>query len=201
MNRAAPVRPRAGVPHRLRPVLPVMASATAAIVLTCLLALLVRQPELPLVLTHLVVLLLVSGAAYLLDDRAAQVTSAVPRSLLRRRLATVSLGFLVAAAGWGVVVLALGRAFVSVPFAALTWEVTGVFWLAVAASAVLSRREVEPGNLVAPTLGLLFIAALISPALTHVTLLLSSVDDPTHAGWWALTIVASVATLVAASRP
>ncbi len=188
------------MPHRLRPVLPVLASSTGAIILAGMVVLLVRSPELPLLFAHLVVLLLASGAAYLVDDRAEQVTSAVPRSLLRRRLTAVGGGVLVAAAGWGVIALLLEQAFASVPLTGLTWEAAGLFSVAVAASAVLSRRDVEPGNLVAPALGLLFLAALISPALTHVTLLLSQADDPSHAGWWAVTIIASAATLAAASR-
>lgn len=199
MTGGAPARPVLGVPPRLRSVWPLVTSAGAAIALVSLLAVLLRRPEIPLVFVHLVVLVLASGAAYLLDDSAAQVTAVVPRSLLRRRLAAVARGFVVAVAGWGAVCLVLDRAFVNVPLAALTWEVAGLFWLAVAASAVMSHRDQEPGNIVASTLGLLFIGAFISRPLPHFSLLISESGGPVHAEWWALTVVASVVTLVAAS--
>jgi len=178
----------------------VIASAGAAIGLAALLALVMNGPEIPLVLVHLVVLVLASGAAYLLDDRAAQVTAVVPRSLVRRRLGVVAGGFLVAAVGWGAVWLILDRAFGTGPPAGLAWEAAGVFWLGVAAAAVLSRRQPEPGNVVASTLGLLFIGALISRPLPHVTLLISDSNGSAHHGWWAAIMLASLATLVAASR-
>jgi hypothetical protein len=200
MNGGARSSPLVGAPPRLRSLGPVVVSAAVAIGLASLLALLLKGPEFPLVFAHLVVLVLGSGAAYLLDDSAAQVTAVVPRSLVRRRLAAVVRGFLVAAAGWGAVCLILDRAFVDVPLAALTCEAAGLFWLAVAASAVMSRRVPEPGNMVATTLGLLFLGAIISPPLPHLTLLIRDSDDSAHAGWWAFTLVASVVILVAASR-
>ena len=192
--------PLVGLPLRLRPVWPMIASSGAAVTLVSLMALFMPGREIPIVLAHLVVLVLASGAAYLLDDRAAEVTAVVPRSLLRRRLPVVARGVVVAAAGWATVALVMDRTFVAVPLVALTWEVAGVFWLGVAAAAVVSRREIEPGNLVASTLGLLFLGALISRPLPHVTLLISESDGPTHASWWALTILACAAALVFASR-
>jgi hypothetical protein len=200
MSAVATSWPWPGDPSRLRPVLPLIGSAGAALGLVVVLALLVDGPQLALLQAHLVVLVLATGAAYLLDDRAAQVTVVVPRSLLRRRLEIVAAGFVVAAAGWGAVVLLLERAFASVPIAALTVEAAGLFWIGAAVAAVASRHDIEPGNLVASTIGLVFIGLLLSQPLLHETLLVTDAGDPLHAGWWALTILASLATLTVASR-
>jgi hypothetical protein len=193
------VRGSTGEPSWLRPVRPLVASTGVAIALVVALALLVPGPDLPLFGAHLVVLALASGAAYLLDDKAAQVTAVVPRSLRRRRLWVVATGLVVAAAGWAAVLLLMERAFAAVPVGALTVEAAGLFWLGAAAAAVASHHDLEPGNLVASTMGLIFIGLLIGQPLLHETLIITDASDSTHAGWWALTILASVAILTTAS--
>lgn len=186
---------------RLRPVWPILVLTAAAVTLVALLSWLMPENEVPLILVHLVALMTAAGAAYLLDDPAAQVTGVVPRSLVRRRLVPVTLGLLVLALGWGAALLMLEGGSPSLPLTALTWEVSGLFWVAVAAAAVVSRHgESEPGNLVAPALGLGFVGVLLTQPVLHLTLLVSSEEDPSRAGWWALSILASAATLVGASR-
>ena len=89
----------------------------------------------------------------------------------------------------------------SAPLTALSWEVSGLSCLGVAAAAIVSRRgEPEPGNLVASALGLGVIGILICQPMFHVTLLVTDPASPARAGWWAVVIVGSMATLVVASR-
>ncbi len=200
MTGVAPAPPVLGA-LPLRPEWPVIVSVGAALALTSLMYVVLRGDEIPLVFAHLLVLLLAAGAAYLLDDRSAQVTAVVPRSLVRRRLAVVARGLLVAAVGWGLVVLLLEWRSPGLPAAALTWEAMGLFGLAAAAAAVVARRgETEPGNLVATTLGLLFVALLVTGPLMKVTVLADSGDSSGHPAWWAGVVLASMATLVVASR-
>jgi len=200
VTRAAALPP-VEVHRRLRPMLPIIAAAGAAIGLAAASVLVLPGPGLPLIFAHLVVLVLASGAAYLLDDRAAEATAVVPQSLLRRRMAGVAQGLVVAATGWGAVALLLDRAFLSVPLAALTWEAAGLFWVGVAGAAVLSRRgEAEPGNLVASTLVLVFVGVLIGRPLRHVDLLISDSGGSAHAGWWALCVLVSAVVFVTTSR-
>jgi hypothetical protein len=190
----------AGEPWWLRPARPLVASTGVAIALVIALALLASGPELPLFATHLVVLVLASGGAYLLDDKAAHVTAVVPRSLRRRRLRIVATGFVVAAAGWGAVLLLLERAFASVPAGSLTVEAAGLFWVAVAAAAVASHHDLEPGNLVASAVGLVFIGLLLGQPLLHEPLIITGAGDSAHADWWALMTLASLAILTKASE-
>ena len=193
--------PNAGYLRRLRPELPVLASAAAAPAIVGGLSLALRGDEVPLLLAHLAVLVLAAGSAYLLDDSATDVTTVVPTSLLRRRLAILLRGLPFMALSWGAVMILLTWRSPSAPLTALSWEVSGLSCLGVAAAAILSRRgEPEPGNLVASALGLLVIGVLICQPMFHVTLLVTDPAGPARAGWWAVVIVGSTATLVVASR-
>lgn len=189
--------------RRLRPEWPVLATPAAAVALVAALSLALRGSEIPLLLAHLLVLVLASGSAYLLDDPAAQVTAVVPRSLLRRRLAVALPGLLVVAVAWCAVIAFWDWRSPSIPAVALTWELAGLIALGVAAAAVVSRRgEAEPGNLVVSSLGLVFIGVLLVQPMMHLTVLVTSSEDPTRATWWAAVILGSGATAFASStRP
>ncbi len=193
--------PNAGYLRRLRPELPVLATAAAAPAIVGGLSLALRGDEVPLLLAHLAVLVLAAGSAYLLDDSATDVTTVVPTSLLRRRLAILLRGLPFMVLSWGAVMILLTWRSPSAPLTALSWEVSGLSCLGVAAAAILSRRgEPEPGNLVASALGLRVIGVLICQPMFHVTLLVTDPAGPARAGWWAVVIVGSMATLVVASR-
>ena len=193
--------PNAGHLRRLRPELPVLATAAAAPAIVGGLSLALRGDEVPLLLAHLAVLVLAAGSAYLFDDSATDVTTVVPTSLLRRRLAILLRGLPFMVLSWGAVMILLTWRSPSAPLTALSWEVSGLSCLGVAAAAILSRRgEPEPGNLVASALGLCVIGVLICQPMFHVTLLVTDPAGPARAGWWAVVIVGSMATLVVASR-
>ena len=193
--------PNAGYLRRLRPELPVLATAAAAPAIVGGLSLALRGDEIPLLLAHLAVLVLAAGSAYLFDDSATDVTTVVPTSLLRRRLVILLRGLPFMVLSWGAVMILLTWRSPSAPLTALSWEVSGLSCLGVAAAAIVSRRgEPEPGNLVASALGLGVIGILICQPMFHVTLLVTDPAGPARAGWWAVVIVGSMATLVVASR-
>ena len=192
--------PSATVPARLRPEAAVVGSALASITLLGVVTLAQRGHEVPLLMAHLVALLLAAGAAYLLDDTAAEVTAVVPKTLLQRRLRAVRNGLLAASAGWSIDALVLHWRSPSVPLPALTWEVAGLVSIAVASSGVVSRfGENEPGNRVASGLGLVFLAVLVAQHLLPFTLLVTGPAGPDRGGWWAATIGLAAATFVLAS--
>ena len=125
--------PNAGHIRRLRPELPVLATAAAAPAIVGGLSLALRGDEVPLLLVHLAVLVLAAGSAYLLDDSANDVTAVVPTSLLRRRLVILLRGLPFAALSWGAVMILLTWRSPSAPLTALSWEVSGL-------AAWVSRR-------------------------------------------------------------
>ena len=187
--------------RRLRPELPVLASAAAAPAIVGTLSLALHGDEIPLLLVHLVVLVLATGSAYLFDDSAVDVTAVVPTSLLRRRLVLLLRGLPVMVLSWGAVMVLLAWRSPSAPLTALSWELAGLSCLGVAAAAIVSRRgDPEPGNLVASVLGLGVIGVLICQPMFHVTLLVTDPAGPVRAGWWAAVVVGSTAVFVVASR-
>lgn len=187
----------------LRPAWPVLATPGVAVVLVGALSLALRGGEIPLLPAHVVVLILAAGSAYLVDDPAAEVTAVVPKSLLRRRIAVVLSGLLVTALAWCAVIAMWEWRSPSIPVVALTWELAGMVALGVASAALVSRRgEPEPGNLVASSLGLVFVGVLIVQPMLHVTVLVTSGDDPARASWWAAVVLGSGAiAFVSSARP
>ena len=187
--------------RRLRPLLPALASATAALLLLAGLAALRRGDPVPVFFLQPVVLVLVSGSAYLLDDSARAVTDVVPRALLRRRTGIVLGGLGIVALAWALAVVFLDGRSPATPVAALTWEVAGVSCLCVATSAVLGRRgDAEPGSVVVSAVGLLFVGVLVAQPALHLRVLALTGDEPVRAGWWAGLVVAALATAAIASR-
>lgn len=187
--------------YLLRPIVPVLVSTTAAIFLVGVLSTIVRGDEIPLFLLQPVVLVLVAGAAYLLDDASKSLTDVVPPSLLRRRSSRILAGFAVLAVGGVVLAGLLQRWAPSAPLPALAWETAGLAFLVVAVSAVTARYgESEPGNLVTSVGALIFIGVLILQPMLHVTWLVSSPEDPAHGGWWAAVMFAAALTFFLSSR-
>ena len=195
MTRASSLR------RRLRPVLPVLVSAPVALLLLAVVAALRRDEPVPVLLLQPVVLVLACGTAYLLDDSARAVTDVAPRSRIRRRAGAVLGGLGLVAAAWALAVLLLHGRSPTTPVAALTRELAGRSCLCVAASAVAGRRsDAEPGNLVASGVGLLLVGLVVAQPVLHLSVLALTGEEPVRAGWWALVVVASLATATLASR-
>ena len=116
---------------------------------------------------------LAGGAAYLLDDAAAQLTTVTPPGLWRRRAPALVGGVAVLAASWTAVLLVLGWQDSAPPVGTATGELAVLALTAVAASSVLvGSGDPEPGLRIAPTVVLLGISALIAESVLRTTLLL-----------------------------
>ena len=147
-------------------------------------------------------LALAAGAAYLLDDPAAAVTVTVPRSLWRRRSATVVRGLAVLTATWTVLLVLPRRGGDGLDDPAVTVQTAGVALLALAAAAVLARRGTpEPGNLVAPAVALVGIGALLLQPMLGVTLFVGADRPPDNwLSWWVGVVIGMLLVLLAAWR-
>ncbi len=155
----------------------------------------------PLFVVHLAAVALASGTAYLLDDAAIAVTATTPHGHWRRRAPTLFAGLAVAAAAWTVVVILLNWRSPRPSTSTLTVEVVALVSVALAAAAVTARRgEPEPGNLVAPTIVLLGVGALIAQPALNITLFTGGPGDPDRRAWWVGIAVASTIVLLIASR-
>ena len=173
------------------------ACGAAALFLTLTSTLLLRGGEVPIFLSHLVVVLLAAGAAYLLDDPAAEATAVVPRTLLNRRLRTLLPGLGVTALAVTAVAAVLVWRSPSLPLELLAWETLGLVGFAVALSAAFFRHgEPEPGNLVAALLVLVVLGTLIGQPALPVDLLDTGSNRAIGAGWWGAATAASAVVLV-----
>lgn len=116
---------------------------------------------------------LAGGAAYLLDDAAAPLTTVTPPRPWRRRAPALLGGGAVLAAAWLGVLLVLDWQDSRPPVGRATFELLVLSLSAVAAAAVLVRRgDPEPGVLVAPSMVLLGITAVIGEAVLRTQILL-----------------------------
>lgn len=155
----------------------------------------------PLFVVHLAAVVLASGTAYLLDDSAIAVSATTPQRLWRRRAPTLFAGLVVTAVAWTAVVVLLNRQSPTPSTSTLTIEVVALASAALAAAAVTARRgEPEPGNLVAPTIVLLGVGALIAQPALNVTLFTGGPGDPDRRAWWVGIAVAATIVLLIASR-
>ena len=78
-------------------------------------------------------------------------------------------------------------------------EVAALISVAVAAAALTARRgEPEPGNLVAPTIVLLGVGALIAQPALDITLFIGGPGDPHRRVWWVGIVVAATIVLLIA---
>ncbi len=185
----------------LRPLAMPAACGVAALTLALTSTLLLGGGEVPVFVAHLVVVVLAAGAAYLLDDPAAEATAVVPRSLLYRRLRAVVPGLAVTGVAAAAVAVVLRWRSPSLPLELLAWETLGLVGFALASSAVaFSQRESEPGNLVAALMALLVLGTLIGQPALPVDLLSTGSDGAIGIGWWGGVAAASAAVLVWSSR-
>jgi hypothetical protein len=185
---------------------PTLLTAGGVVVLVLLAA--VAQPDAgvsPFV-TRVALLALAGGAAYLLDDAAAQLTSVTPPGLWRRRAPVLYAGGGLLAAAWGVILLVLGWQDSRPPVALATGELAVLCLASVAAAATLFRRgDPQPGVRVAPVVVLSGICVIIGESVLRTTILLPwDGADPGRVlelAWVGLGLLAAVALVVASRDP
>ena len=187
---------RGGSARWLRPLAMPAACGGASLALAVTATMVMRGAEIPLFVAHLVVGVLAAGAAYLIDDPAAEATAVVPRSLLRRRLRTVLPGLGVICVAAVPIAGVLQWRSPTLPLGLLAWETAGLAGWALAAAAIVFRSDPEPGNLVAALLGLLVLGALIGQSRLPINLLKTDSSDAIGAGWWAVLALASATVLL-----
>jgi len=190
------------VSPRLRPPLPVLGSVAAAWVL---LALAVALPGdgVSAFLVRLVEIVMAGGAAYLLDDEAARMTVATPRTLWRRRAPALVGGMAVLTGAWAVILLVLGRQDFPPSAAVISGELAVLVAIAIALAAVLVwRGDPVPGSRVAPVLGLAGVTALIAEPLVRASIFLPVDGARDVSGWlaWGAAGLLAVAVTLVASR-
>ena len=185
---------------------PTLLTAGGVVVLMLLAA--VAQPDAgvsPFV-TRVAVLALAGGAAYLLDDAAAQLTSVTPPGVWHRRGPGLSSGAGVLAAAWVVILLVLGWQDSRPPVAIATGELTVLCLASVAAAATLFRRgDAQPGVRVAPVVVLSGVCVIMAESVLRTTILLPW-DGPgpgraLELAWVGLGLLAAVVLLVASRDP
>jgi hypothetical protein len=180
-------------------------AAAAAVVIVVVAS--VAQPDAGV--SRLVVLicelLLAGGAAYLLDDAAVALTTVAPVGLWRRRLPRLVSGAALLATAWMLVLAVLWSQDSRPPLGVVTWELSAMCLVALAAAAVLAARgESEPGGIVAPAIGLLGIGALIADQFVEAALFVpwdGSGSLEVHLAWVALGGSAVLVIAVASRDP
>jgi hypothetical protein len=176
----------------------------AAFVLTAL-AVALPGAEVSAFLVRLVELVLAGGAAYLLDDGAAQMTVVTPRSPWRRRAPALVSGAAVLAASWAGILLLLRSQQSAIPLGAVTGETAVIGALAVALASVLVwRGEPQPGSQVAPVVGIFGITALIAEPLMGATIFLpvdGSRNEVAVYAWIGAGLLALAVTVLAGRDP
>jgi hypothetical protein len=181
---------------------------TSAGVVALVLLAAVAQPEAgvsPFV-TRVAVLALAGGAAYLLDDAAAQLTSVTPPGVWRRRAPALGTGVGVLAAAWVVVLLVLAWQDSRPPVGVASGELTVLCLFSVAAAAVLFRRgDPQPGARVAPVVLLSGVCVVIAESVLRTSVLLpwdgAGAGRSLETAWVGLGLVATIALLLASRDP
>ena len=148
---------------------------------------------------------LAGGAAYLLDDAAAPLTAVTPPGPWRRRAPALVGGGAVLAAAWLGVLLVVDWQDSRPPGGRAAFELLVLGLSAVAAAAVLVRRgDPEPGVLVAPSMVLLGITAVIGEAVLRTQILLpwdGGVDRGLATAWAGAGLLVSGVLLLAMRDP
>jgi hypothetical protein len=187
-----------------RPPLPILGSVVAAFVLTAL-AIALPGAGVSAFLVRLVEFVLAGGAAYLLDDGAAQMTGVTPRTLWRRRAPALASGGAVLGASWACILLLLRSQQSSISLVAVTVETVVIGALAVALASVLVwRGEPQPGSQVATAVGICGITALIAEPLIGATIFLpvdGGRDEVVVLAWVGAGLLALVVTVLAGRDP
>ena len=137
-----------------------------------------------------------SASAFVLDEEAAAVVDAVPRTRRWRTLRRLVVG-LAPYAGWLLATWLVSRTSGDLSWPALAVTGAGVVTAALAASAVLRRAgNAAPGELVAAAVGIGTVA-LVVVAVPRIGLELEAGDPTSRATAWWLTVCAVGAVLVA----
>jgi hypothetical protein len=124
-------------------------------------------------------LALAGGAAYLIDDAAATLTTVAPRGIWRRRAPALAIGTILLASAWVAVVLVLWRRDMAPLTLAASAELFMLSLVALAAAAVLVRYgDPEPGARIGPVVLLLGIGLLILVSVLHRSLLVPWDESP-----------------------
>jgi hypothetical protein len=148
---------------------------------------------------------LAGAAAYLLDDAAAPLTTVTPPRPWRRRAPALVGGGAALAAAWLCVLLVLDQQESRPPVGPASFELLVLTLSAVAAAAVLVRRgDPEPGVLVAPSMVLLGLTAMIGEAVLRTEILLpwdGGVDRGLAPAWVGVGLLASGVLLLAMRDP
>lgn len=148
-------------------------------------------------------LALAGGAAYLLDDAAAELTTVTPPGVWRRRARGLAGGATILAGAWAVVLLVLAWQASRPALMATSVQLAVLCLGSLAAAAVLFRRgDPQPGVRVAPVVVLSGVSWIIVWSMLRLTISLPwDVSDPAaiRAVWGMGGLVAAV-VLVWASR-
>jgi hypothetical protein len=125
-------------------------------------------------------LALAGGAAYLIDDAAASLTTVMPKGTWRRRWPMLAAGTVVLACGWTAVLLVLTWRDAGPRTFPATGELVVLGLAALAAAAVMVRNgDSEPGARVGPVLVLLGLGLVIVESAIHRPILVPWDDAPT----------------------
>ncbi len=183
----------------------VVGAAAAAVVIVVVAS--VAQPDegVPRLVVLICELLLAGGAAYLLDDAAVALTTVTPVGVWRRRRPRLVSGSALLATTWVLALAVLWSQDSRPPLGVVTWELSAMCLVALAAAAVLAARgESEPGGLVAPAVGLLGIGALIADQFVEAALFVpwdGSGGLEVHLAWVVLGGTAVLVIAVASRDP
>jgi hypothetical protein len=144
-------------------------------------------------------LALAGGAAYLLDDPAAPLTSVVPKGPWRRRAPVVAAGGTLLAGGWLGILLLLTWRDARPPVAETSAQLVVMGLLAIAAAALLFRLgDPEPGTIVAPLVVVLGLAVTIVESVVDTPIFLTDAAPTAGrvAGWSAAGAVAVMVIVI-----
>lgn len=148
-------------------------------------------------------LALAGGAAYLLDDAAASLTTVVPQGPWRRRAPVLVVGATVLAAAWLAVLLVLQWRDARPAVVESSGELLVMALVAIASAALLFRLgDPEPGVVVAPLVVVLGLSLVIAGSITDSPVYLTDAEPtlPRAAAWSAAATLALLTIVVAGSE-
>jgi hypothetical protein len=148
-------------------------------------------------------LALAGGAAYLLDDAAASVTTVVPQGRWRRRAPVLVVGVAVLAVAWLAVLVVLQWRDARPPVVESSGELLVMALVTLALAALGSRLgDPEPGVVIAPLVVMLGLFLVIAGSILRAPVYLTDAE-PTltrTAAWSAAATLALVTIVVAGSE-
>lgn len=147
-------------------------------------------------------LALAGGAAYLLDDAAAQLTTVAPQGPWRRRAPVLTAGAVLLAGAWLGILVVLEWRDARPPVAGSSAELLVMGLVAIAAAAVLFRLgDPEPGAIIAPIVVVLGLGLVIVESIAGSAIYLTDAG-PTlgHVAGWSAAGVLAVLVIVVAGR-